>query len=182
MTAFMTFRFSSALLTALLLGVSLAGCSGLSSGVNQDTFKPYVAEVVQGNFVSKEQRQALRPGMTRAQVKDILGTPLVASVFHADRWDYAFSIKRQGVPSQTFHVTVFFKGDVLAQIDNDELPSESEFVGRLVSKRPVGKVPNLQAKEEDLQKFPVSKSTSDITRAVGGALPASYPPLEPTPR
>ncbi|WP_233254812.1 outer membrane protein assembly factor BamE [Limnohabitans sp. T6-5] len=178
----MTFRFTGAFLTSLLLGVGLAGCSGLSSGINQDTFKPYVAEVVQGNFVSKEQRQALRPGMSRAQVKDILGTPLVASVFHADRWDYVFSIKRQGVPSQNFRVTVFFKGDVLAQIDNDELPSESEFVGRLVSKRQVGKVPNLQASEEDLKKFPASKSASDTTRPTGAALPASYPPLEATPR
>jgi outer membrane protein assembly factor BamE len=182
MTDLMTFRFSRVLLTSLLLGISLVGCSGMSSGVNSDTFKPYVAEVVQGNFVSKEQRQALRPGMSRAQVKDILGTPLVASVFHEDRWDYAFSIKRQGVAPQNFRVTVFFKGDVLAQIDNDELPSESEFVGRLVNKRTVSKVPNLQASEEDLKKFPPSKAAADNTRPSGTALPASYPALEPTPR
>ena len=182
MTDFMTFRFSSALLTSVLLGVSLVGCSGMSSGVNSDTFKPYVAEVVQGNFVSKEQRQALRPGMTRAQVKDILGTPLVASVFHADRWDDDFSIKRQGVPPQNFRVTVFFKGDVLTQIDNDELPSESEFVGRLVNKRTVGKVPNLQASEEELKKFPTSKAAANNSRPAGAALPATYPALEPTPR
>ena len=52
---------------------------------------------MQGNFVSKEQVEALRPGMSRQQVRDILGTPLVTSVFHADRWDYVFTIKRQGV-------------------------------------------------------------------------------------
>lgn len=74
MTASMTFRFP-ALLVALLLSVGLSACGGLSSNINRDTFKPYVPEVVQGNFVSKEQRQALRPGMSRAQVRDILGTP-----------------------------------------------------------------------------------------------------------
>jgi outer membrane protein assembly factor BamE len=47
--------------------------------------------VVQGNFVSREQVEFLKPGMTRQQVRDVLGTPLVASLFHADRWDYVFT-------------------------------------------------------------------------------------------
>ena len=119
-----------------------------------------MAEVVQGNFVSKEQRQAVRPGMTRAQVREILGTPLVASLFHADRWDYAFSIRRQGIAPQNFRITVLFKGDALDQITGDDLPSESEFVGRLVRPRATGKVPELQASEEALKKYPASKPAS----------------------
>ena len=47
---------------------------------------PYKVDVVQGNFISKEQVDLLKPGMTRAQVRDVLGTPLLTSVFHADRW------------------------------------------------------------------------------------------------
>ena len=62
-----------------------------------DSITPYKVEVVQGNFVSKEQVEALKPGMSRQQVRDILGTPLVTSVFHGDRWDYVFTLKRQGV-------------------------------------------------------------------------------------
>jgi outer membrane protein assembly factor BamE len=139
-----------------------------------------VPDVVQGNFVSKEQRQALTPGMARAQVRDILGTPLVTSLFHADRWDYAFSIRRQGVPPQTFQLTVFFKGDVLQSIEGGDLPSESEFVERLVIQRKAASVPNLQASEEDLKKFPVQKAQGGAERAA--PLPANYPPLEPTPR
>src|SRR5512133_1992463 len=72
---------------------------------------PYKVEVVQGNFVSREQFAALKPGMSRQQVRDILGTPLVTDVFHGDRWDYVFTLKRQGVAPQERKLAVFFKGD-----------------------------------------------------------------------
>jgi outer membrane protein assembly factor BamE len=177
MTASMTFRFP-ALLVALLLSVGLSACGGLSSNINRDTFKPYVPEVVQGNFVSKEQRQALRPGMSRAQVRDILGTPLIASLFHANRWDYAFSIDRQGVAQQNFRLTVYFKGDVLEQVDSDVLPSESEFAGRLAGPKVNVKVPVLEASEEVLKKFESPKPVNEAVRPAP-ALPSQYPPLEP---
>ena len=176
MTVTLTFPFTGARLAMLFVCASLAACGSLS----RDTFKPYVPEVVQGNFVAKEQRQALVLGMARAQVRDILGTPLVTSLFHADRWDYAFSIRRQGVPAQNFQLTVYFKGDALASIEGGELPSESAFVERLVLQRKAASVPSLQASEEELNKFPVKKAPGDAGRAP--ALPASYPPLEPTPR
>jgi outer membrane protein assembly factor BamE len=179
MTASLISRFSNAWLVGLVLSAGLAGCGS----VHQDTFRPYVPEVVQGNFVSKEQRQALHPGMVRAQVRDILGTPLVSSVFHADRWDYVFSIQRQGVPAQNFRLTVVFKGDVLDQIESDVLPSESEFAGRLVRPRAAGQMPKLEATEEDLKRFTVNKpQDADATRPVPAPLPSSYPPLEPVTR
>jgi outer membrane protein assembly factor BamE len=118
--------------------------------------------------------------MARAQVREILGTPLVTSLFHADRWDYAFSIRRQGVPQQNFQLTLFFKGDVLQSVEGSDLPSESEFVGRLEAKRKGVRVPNLQASEEDLKKFP-SQSSSPMDERKAPQ-PASYPPLEPAPR
>ncbi len=178
MTAPLNFRALRVWLAGLVLGASLVGCGN----IHRDTFRPYVPEVVQGNFVSKEQRQALRPGMVRAQVRDILGTPLVASLFHADRWDYAFSIQRQGVAPQHFRLTLLFKGDVLEQIESDILPSEAEFAGRLVTPRQTGKTPKLEATEEDLRKFPAGKSNADAPRPVPAPLPSSYPPLEPAVR
>lgn len=187
MTASLTFRLPVQGLAALLLGVSLAGCGSLSGSVSRDTFKPFVPEVVQGNFVSNEQRQALRPGMPRAQVREILGTPLIASLFHANRWDYAFSIQRQGVPAQNFKLTVYFKGDVLEQVDSDVLPSESEFAGRLVRAQAVGKLPPLQASEEELKKFtpaltPSARTDVPVPAPMPAAVPSSYPPLEPPAR
>ncbi|MEK7346050.1 MAG: outer membrane protein assembly factor BamE [Pseudomonadota bacterium] len=179
MTASLTFPLIGNRLAMLLVCASLVGCGSLS-GFSSDTLKPYVPEVVQGNFVSKEQRQALTLGMARAQVRDILGTPLVTSLFHADRWDYAFSIRRQGVPPQSFQLTVFFKGDVVSSIEGGDLPSESEFVERLAVQRKASTVPNLQASDEDLKKFPVQKAPGEAARTA--PLPTSYPPLEPAPR
>ena len=120
--------------------------------------------------------------MSRQQVKDVLGTPLVASVFHDQRWDYVFTIRRQGVPPQSFSVSVWFKGDELERIVGDELPSETEFVTKLVAKKSNLKVPRLEAKEEDLRKFPVPVRNTEASAVPAVPLPSSYPPLEPASR
>jgi outer membrane protein assembly factor BamE len=91
----------------------------------------YKAEVAQGNFVSKEQVAALKLGMPRLQVADILGTPLLVSVFHADRWEYVFSLKRQAVETPSYKLTVHFKGDSLDKIDGSNMPTEQEFIETL---------------------------------------------------
>lgn len=91
----------------------------------------YKAEVAQGNFVSKEQVAALKLGMPRLQVADILGTPLLVSVFHADRWEYVFNLKRQGIATPSYKLTVYFKGDALDKIDGSNMPTEQEFIETL---------------------------------------------------
>jgi outer membrane protein assembly factor BamE len=91
----------------------------------------YKADIAQGNFVSKEQVAALKPGMPRLQVADILGTPLLVSVFHADRWEYVFNLKRQGIDTPSYKLTVFFKGDELERVDGSNMPTEQEFIDSL---------------------------------------------------
>ena len=80
----------------------LAGCGTVDSASSRlaSAITPYKIEIVQGNFVSKEQVAALEKGMSRIQVKEVLGTPLIANLFRADRWDYVFTIKRPGVEPQ----------------------------------------------------------------------------------
>jgi outer membrane protein assembly factor BamE len=95
----------------------------------------YKAEIAQGNFVSKEQVAALKPGMPRLQVADILGTPLLVSVFHADRWEYVFSLKRQGIDTPSYKLTVYFKGDLLDKVDGSEMPTEQEFIDSLAGNK-----------------------------------------------
>ena len=137
-------------------------------------------EVVQGNFVSKEQVEALKPGMSRQQVRDILGTPLVTSIFHADRWDYVFTLKRQGVQPQERRLAVFFKGDALERFEGDEMPSEAEFVATLDNKRKARKVPAARGQRGQLKQFAPGAACA-AAAAAGRASPrrrASYPPLE----
>ena len=95
-------------------------------------FRPYVPDVVQGNFISSEQYSKLQLGMTREQVRQILGTPLLASYFHANRWDYIFEFKRSGQPiGKERHVTVFFDGDKVVKFEGDALPTEVELVAEI---------------------------------------------------
>lgn len=160
----------------------LSACSVPRLKLSADALAYYIPEVVQGNFISREQKEFLQLGMSRQQVKEVLGTPLVASVFHDQRWDYVFTIRRQGVPPQSFSVSVWFKGDELERIVGDELPSETEFVTKLVAKKSNLKVPRLEAKEEDLRKFPVPVRNTETSAVPAVPLPSSYPPLEPASR
>ncbi len=177
-------------LTVLACGV-LAACGsikGMTSGLSESKINPvnwitpYKIEIVQGNFVSKEQVELLKPGMLRAQVREVLGTPLLTSVFHADRWDYVFTLKRQNVEPQALKLTVFFKNDVLERFEGDAMPSESEFVSRLDTRRKLGKVPVLELTEEQLkaaEKKPASTSAQPVPPPAPMApSAASYPPLE----
>lgn len=95
-------------------------------------FRPYVPDVVQGNFISSEQYSKLKLDMTREQVRQILGTPLLASYFHVNRWDYVFEFKRAGqVIGKERRVTVFFDGDKLVKFEGDALPTEIEMVAEI---------------------------------------------------
>ena len=119
--------------------IGLIGVSGCSTAVDETQrawmnkiFRPYVPDVVQGNFISSEQYAKLQLGMTREQVRQILGTPLLASYFHANRWDYVFEFKRSGqTVGKERHVTVFFDGDKLVKFEGDALPTEVELVAEI---------------------------------------------------
>ena len=95
-------------------------------------FQPYVPDVVQGNFISSEQYSKLQIGMTREQVRQIMGTPLLADYFHANRWDYVFEFKRDGQRiAKDRRVTIFFDENKLVKIDGDALPTEVELVAEI---------------------------------------------------
>ena len=176
------------ILVAVVCGL-LASCSSStmsSSSVNPiNWITPYKVDVIQGNFVSREQVEQLQAGMTRDQVRAVLGTPLLTSLFHADRWDYVFTLKRQGVEPQAFKYTVFFKGNQLERFAGDSMPSEAEFISTLSNKRVLGKVPVLQATEEQLKAVekPSASNAGPGAQADAATMPASasttvYPPLE----
>ena len=172
-------RLRLTVLPCALLLTSLAACSGMPATYGLLQFiSPYRIDRVQGNVVTREQVAALQVGMPRQVVKEILGTPLLQSVFHADRWDYVFSFARQGVVSQSRHVTVYFKGDVLERFEADDLPSEAEFVATLHSIPTDKKPPAMEASPESLQKFPPPARPAPLPPPTARAA-TDYPPLEP---
>lgn len=165
---------------AIVLIAAVAGCAGTGERV-AGIVKPYRVEVVQGNFISSEQVQALQPGMSRQQVREILGTPLMASLFHSDRWEYVFTLKRPGVEAQTRKLTVYFKNNAMERVEGDPMPSEAEFVASLSSKIDKPKVPQLEATPEQLARFPKPAAAAEpaASSAPATAAPSThYPPLE----
>lgn len=102
-------------LALLALAVLLAACNPL---------KPYRIEIQQGNHITQEQVSQLKPGMTREQVRFVLGTPLLTDMFHADRWDYIF--RRQLADSNKLEerrLTVVFVDDRLSSVEGDVMPA-----------------------------------------------------------
>ena len=172
--------------TRLALVLALAALASACSSFDQASNRvaaivtPYQVEVVQGNFISAEQARALQKGMTRTQVRDILGSPLLASMFHADRWDYVFTIRRKGVDLPPKRLAVFFKDGVFVRSEGDEMPSETEFVKTIDNTRKLGKVPPLSASAELLAKVARPADTTDAAPPPP-PLPRNktYPPLEP---
>ncbi len=170
-------RWSLLVVSALTALLHLTACGSLDQASLKlaGIVSPYKMDIVQGNFVSREQVVALREGMSRVQVRDILGTSLLTSVFHADRWDYVFSFKRPGLEPQARRVTVFFKDDVLSKIESDDLPTEAEFVATLGADRQTGTVPVLELPVDALPPPVRSASAAPVPLP---PLPSSYPPLE----
>ncbi|HEY0858531.1 MAG TPA: outer membrane protein assembly factor BamE, partial [Albitalea sp.] len=143
--------------SALAASLALAGCQSLQSSDNfLGVITPYKVEVVQGNVVTQEQAAAIKPGMSRAQVRDILGSPLLTDPFHKDRWDYVFTIRRQGAEPQHRKIVVLFDGETLKSIDTGgDLPAEREFVASIDTFKTSRNAPPLELTEEQVKALPV---------------------------
>jgi len=114
-------RFLPALACALV--AALAGCTTVREYIpSVDSFAVYKIDINQGNFLSQDMIDRLKQGMTRQQVKLILGTPLVTSAFRDNRWDYVYEFSRQGKVREHRTFTVFFDKDQLARWEGDEMP------------------------------------------------------------
>lgn len=105
------------MLSSVLL---LAACSVT------DYLHPYRPDIRQGNFVTQEMVSQLKPGMSREQVRFVLGAPLLTDVFHAERWDYLYRFQsgRDGAAKQR-RLAVFFTDDKLVRVDGDVAAAEA---------------------------------------------------------
>jgi outer membrane protein assembly factor BamE len=98
-----------------------AACSNYSA--NLPSIKPYKMDIQQGNYVTSKMMMQLRPGMTKSQVRFIMGTPLIADSFHADRWDYLYRMAKGGKIIEQRHVIMEFEGDRLKRVRGDVIPA-----------------------------------------------------------
>jgi len=112
----------AALLTAALLA---GGCArdkkqrdpyGSDSVLSSLPFV-YKMTVQQGNIITEPMVSRIELGMNREQVRYVLGTPLLTDMFHTNRWDYIYTIRRGHNPMETKRLTLWFEDDQLASID-----------------------------------------------------------------
>jgi outer membrane protein assembly factor BamE len=124
----------------LALTLSIALCSGacapilpslpsvpsLSSLTDSNVFKPFRLDIAQGNYLTRDTVERVRPGMRRQDVRFVLGSPLLLDPFHPNRWDYIFRFQRGTGESVTRRVTIHFDGDRVERIEADALPGRDE--------------------------------------------------------
>ncbi len=107
----------SRLLLLTFPALLFAGCSNTPDIASR--LSPYRIDVRQGNYVTQDMVAKLKPGMSREQVRFALGTPLVADMFHADRWDYVYRFQPGRGETQLRRLVVFFEEGKLVRVGGD---------------------------------------------------------------
>ena len=163
--------------------LGLSACANTPGWSTKDqilgALTPYKVEIVQGNVISKEKLDQVKVGMSRSQVRDILGSPLLADAFHGDRWDYIFMIRRKGVEEKKTFIVAQFEGDTLKTINASMTPpTEQEFVQSISVFSRSGDLPKMELTEAERKALPAPvRPPAPVTQDVGPA--RAYPPLEP---
>ncbi len=85
----------------------------------------HTPEIQQGNIITPEMVAELKTGMSKRQVRFLLGTPLLRDVFHQDRWDYLFTMKKRNAPLEIKQFSLLFEGDTLISYQSDIQPAEN---------------------------------------------------------
>jgi outer membrane protein assembly factor BamE len=98
----------------------------LSSLTDSNVFKPFRLDIAQGNYLTSDTVERVRPGMRRQDVRFVLGSPLLLDPFHPNRWDYIFRFQRGTGESVTRRVTIHFDGDRVERVEADALPGRDE--------------------------------------------------------
>ena len=117
--------------------------------------RPYRPDIQQGNFISREMVAQLKEGMTREQVRFVLGTPLLTDVFHNERWDYPFRMAKGNGEMTASRLTLTFVDDKLARIEGGDLPNEADYLARISG------TPPRKSKTESPGPQPIPSSAAD---------------------
>ncbi|MFP4062320.1 MAG: outer membrane protein assembly factor BamE [Halochromatium sp.] len=104
----------------------------------------YKMTVQQGNIITERMVNQIQLGMNREQVRFVLGTPLLTDLFHSDRWDYLYTIRRGHAPMETKRLTLWFEDDRLVSIDGFARPNPDEALTAFEEETLIVEVPDWQ--------------------------------------
>ena len=111
-------HFLSKFTSTILLAASLAACSYIPNAIT-----PYRIDIQQGNYITQDMVSQLKPGMSKDQVRFILGTPLIVDPFRPDRWDYIYSMQHGFKKPEMRRLLVHFVDGKLNRLEGDVVPA-----------------------------------------------------------
>jgi outer membrane protein assembly factor BamE len=149
----------------------LAGCSSVPSLL-------YKIEIQQGNVITQEMVNKMKPGMTRSQVRFALGSPMISDAFHENRWDYLYRFEQRGRLVEQRKLTIFFEDDRLMRIDGS-FTTPVAFLQSQPQAPEAGTAGTSPESAVSLGEAATEKSDSSIPAPVPSGVPLSAPPSAP---
>lgn len=139
--------------------------SGVSKALDITPYlHPYRIDVRQGNMVTQEMVAQLKPGLTKDQVRFILGTPLLTDIFHADRWDYVYRLQPGSGEVQQRRFVVFFEENKLVRVGGDVV-GEDPAAAAAAPARPAARVIEIKAPESAKPEEKKAEATPETAAA-----------------
>jgi outer membrane protein assembly factor BamE len=114
-------RTASAALVAIVSATLLGACGVRIPGVT-----PFKMDIQQGNYVTQEMASGLKAGMSKEQVRQVIGTPLLTDAFHSERWDYVYYREDEAGKLEKRRLAVFFADGKLARVDGDIVAGQEQ--------------------------------------------------------
>ncbi len=135
----------------------VAACvAGLASCAEEGGFKlpgVYRIDIQQGNIITQDMVDKLKPGMDKNQVRFIMGTPVVEDPFHPNRWDYIYTLTKGGHQRHQRHIALFFKDNKLAMVKGDVVPGVHKQSNDTAARSTTVEVPDKSKNENFLERF-----------------------------
>ena len=128
----------------LVLSLLITACSS-----SLPSIKPYKMPIQQGNLVTSKMMMQLKPGMTKTQVRFVMGTPLITDSFHKDQWDYFYQMEKDGAIIEKRRVILMFEKDLLAKVKGDVVPASAS---KNEDRQEIAPMKNNEVKQNPAQK------------------------------
>lgn len=128
-------------LYAVLVAFVLCGCTQVPM---LPGLAPHRIEVQQGNVVTQDMVAKLKPGMTRQQVRFVMGTPPIVDPFRLDSWDYVYYVNKAGKIIEHRRLVLLFEGDTLKRVEGDVVPAPADSVAKPQQSPPAGVKPEVK--------------------------------------
>jgi outer membrane protein assembly factor BamE len=161
-------RRTLTILAATAAAVAISGC----------VYRPTIQ---QGNLLQLDDIEQVQVGMTRSQVRYILGTPMVSDPFEPDRWDYVYTLQRgHDTHIDRTHFVVLFEGDKVSRVERRDLPEESAIAQRVKEERTKKAAADAKAKAAaPATPAAPSSASSPAAEPATTPAPASSPATQP---